>query len=71
VIENGECYTLKQLEVKGEDLVKKGFKGKEVGEKLQWLLQAAVCGKCENDKTKLLDFLKKGGTGECHQQTSG
>jgi tRNA nucleotidyltransferase (CCA-adding enzyme) len=58
VIKSGECYSLKQLAVKGGDLVESGFRGKAVGEALQMLLHAVISEKCANDKEKLLEFMK-------------
>ncbi|MCL2633429.1 MAG: polynucleotide adenylyltransferase [Oscillospiraceae bacterium] len=54
IIENGECYSLKQLNIKGGDLVELGYKGREIGEKLNELLQMVINEKCENDREKLL-----------------
>jgi tRNA nucleotidyltransferase (CCA-adding enzyme) len=58
IISDGECYLLKQLAVKGGDLVEMGYKGKEIGTKLNFLLQAVIGEKCPNDTKKLLNYLK-------------
>jgi tRNA nucleotidyltransferase (CCA-adding enzyme) len=58
IIKNGDCYSLKHLAVNGGDLVKLGYKGREIGEKLNFLLQSVISEKCDNNKDELLDFLK-------------
>jgi tRNA nucleotidyltransferase (CCA-adding enzyme) len=52
------CFTLKQLAVNGTDLIEIGYKsGTEIGTALQFLLNAVMDGKCENNKNALLKFL--------------
>ena len=58
IAESGECYMLSQLAVNGGDLVEAGFKGAEIGEKLQELLMLVIEGKLENDKNILLKGLE-------------
>ena len=55
--ENKECCTLKDLAVTGNDLIKQGFSGEEVGKKLEFLLEAVIDGKAENTKHHLLTYL--------------
>lgn len=55
--ENNECCTLKNLAVTGNDLIKQGFSGEEVGKKLEQLLDAVIEGKVENTKDHLLTYL--------------
>lgn len=52
------CFTLKDLAVKGRDLTAAGFKGKAVGEALQFLLEAVMDEKVPNEKTALLAYLQ-------------
>ena len=52
------CFTLKDLAVNGRDLTAAGFKGKAVGEALQFLLEAVMDGKVPNEKTALLAYLQ-------------
>jgi tRNA nucleotidyltransferase (CCA-adding enzyme) len=60
VIENGECYSLKQLAVTGRDLIDSGIKsGREVGNLLDELLQLVIEEKCPNTKSELLAYIKK------------
>lgn len=57
VTEEASCFSLKQLSVKGGDLVEMGYKGQEIGERLNFLLQAVISEKCGNSKEELLIFL--------------
>ena len=57
--ENNECVSLSQLNVTGNDLIKKGFKNEEIGKKLDYLLDAVIEEKVENEKQALLAFLNK------------
>ena len=54
--ENG-CFSLKNLAVNGNDLIKAGFSGREIGKGLEMLLEAVIDGKCENCREKLLEYL--------------
>ena len=54
------CLSLKDLAVKGNDLLALGYPaGKELGVALQKLLDAVIDGELPNDKEILLDFIKK------------
>ena len=60
IICNNECYSLDQLAVSGNDIINEfGVYGKIVGEYLEKLLVLVCCGKLENDKKTLLEYLKK------------
>ena len=54
--ENGECCTISQLAVTGDDLLKKGYSGSDIGKALNALLDAVIEGKAENTKTSLLTY---------------
>lgn len=54
---NGECYSLSQLAVKGSDLKKLGFSGREIGETLESLLTAVINGEAENQRQALTAYL--------------
>jgi tRNA nucleotidyltransferase (CCA-adding enzyme) len=56
IIEKNECYTLKQLAVKGSDLIEAGFKGRELSARLSALIDAVISGECENDRAKLMEY---------------
>ncbi|MCL2019993.1 MAG: hypothetical protein FWG70_09580 [Oscillospiraceae bacterium] len=54
IAQSGECYTLGMLAVNGGDLLTLGFKGKEIGKKLNLLLDKVITGQVENTKESLL-----------------
>lgn len=60
ILKKKECLTLKQLAVKGRDLIADGMKpGKEIGEVLDALLQIVLEDPKENTKEKLLEQAHK------------
>ncbi len=58
IIADGECVTLKDLKINGNDLKAAGFKGKEIGEILKNLLEKVIDGEIENDRKTLLRSIK-------------
>ena len=55
VLQEDECFSLKDLAVNGKDLMGVGYKaGKELGNTLNKLLQLVIDGDCPNEKEKLL-----------------
>lgn len=57
VLASNECFSLKNLSVKGGDLIAIGMKpGHEIGEMLQYLLEAVINEKVKNEKSELLDM---------------
>jgi tRNA nucleotidyltransferase (CCA-adding enzyme) len=58
VIDADECYSLKQMEFKGDDLVRMGFEGKLIGERLNVLLQAHINGQCKNNRESMKEYLR-------------
>ena len=59
ILEKEECFSLKNLAINGNDLISLGYKGKEIGEILNYLLSVVIDGKEENNKEKLLLLLEK------------
>lgn len=57
--ERAGCLTLRDLAVKGVDLLALGMKGPQIGETLDMMLKAVVEGGCPNSREALLDLLKK------------
>lgn len=54
IISENQCYSLAQLNVKGNDILKLGYKGKEVGVILDKLLEAVIKEEMPNQKEVLL-----------------
>jgi tRNA nucleotidyltransferase (CCA-adding enzyme) len=54
VIAEESCFSLKQLAVNGNDLIRLGLKGEEIGRALNRLLELVIEGKAENEKSTLL-----------------
>ncbi len=59
IINEKECFSIKHLQIDGNDLIALGFKGKRIGEALEKCLNAVIDGKVENEKDKLLSFIQK------------
>lgn len=47
------CFSLKDLQINGNDLTELGYRGKEIGEELQRLLSGVMDGELENDRETL------------------
>lgn len=59
VIKENQCFSLRQLDIKGDDLITLGIpKGKKLGDTLNTLLDAVIDGKVENKKDKLIEYTK-------------
>ncbi len=50
---------MSDLEVKGGDLVKMGYKGEQIGRMLDLLLDSVLDGECKNDRQELLKRLEE------------
>lgn len=59
LIDEMGCFSLKDLAVKGDDLTEIGYKGEDVGQALSFLLKSVAERRCENDRDRLLAYLKK------------
>lgn len=53
-VENGECYSLKTLKIKGDDVIKLGYKGDAVGKILNRILNQVRAGNLKNERSILL-----------------
>ena len=60
VLQSGECFSLRQLAVKGDDLIALGLQGPAVGEALNGLLELVIDGKLPNERGILLEHIKSG-----------
>ncbi len=56
IIEGEECFSLRDLKINGNDLIKEGFSGKEIGKALSLALEAVIDEKIRNDKEELIRF---------------
>ena len=59
VLQEDQCFSLKQMAVKGNDLLALGMSGRAVGEALDALLDLVVEGKLPNDREMLLLYVKE------------
>ncbi len=60
VLESEQCFSLKDLAVKGDDLIAHGIpQGVEVGKWLNLLLERVIEGEAENQRDALLDIIDK------------
>lgn len=53
------CCFVSELDIKGSDLIKLGFKGKGIGDAMKLLLEAVISDEISNEKTELLNYGKK------------
>lgn len=58
IISSDECFTLKRLAVNGNDLIKLGYKGSEIKEKLNSVLYDVMFNKIKNDRQIIIERLK-------------
>lgn len=58
IIKNNEPYLISHLAVDGDDLIKLGFKGTEIGITLNKLLKLVIFEPTLNNRTKLLERIK-------------
>ena len=59
IYNSNECYQLSTLSITGNDVAKYGFKGKEIGIVLEYLLDMVMKGILKNDRTVLLNRISE------------
>lgn len=59
LMQKNSCLHLKDLAVNGNDLTALGYKGREIGVALEWLLEDVIAGEMENKREVLLAALAK------------
>ena len=59
ILKKEDCFSLRHLAVNGRDMLELGLKGREIGDSLNFLLEAVIDGQCENKKDALIRFAKK------------
>lgn len=57
IAKSGECFSMKNLAVNGNDLAAMGYRGKELGKMLDFLLDYAIEFPEHNEKSKLLSMI--------------
>ncbi len=58
ILYNNECISLKDLAINGNDLKLLGIKGKNIGDTLNYLLDEVMKDNIENERIKLLEYVK-------------
>ena len=58
MLQKKRCILLKDLEVDGNDLMALGYSGREIGQTLQRLLRSVIAGEIENQREKLMAYLR-------------
>lgn len=56
ILESEQCFSLKDLNINGNDLINLGFKGKEIGSALNKALENVIEEKVSNNKEELISF---------------
>lgn len=59
IVESNNCFTVKNLDINGNDIIAIGLKGKEIGDALNLLLEAVIDEKVENCRESLINYLKE------------
>ena len=57
IISRGDCLSIKDLAVKGNDLIELGYNGEKIGKDLKALLEKVIDGKVANERDALLKEL--------------
>lgn len=57
--ENNECYTIKNLNINGNDIISLGYKNEKIGEILNYLLEEVIKDPGLNEKKILLDKVQR------------
>lgn len=58
IIEQEQAFKVSQLNINGNDLIKIGFKGREIGDILNVLLEQVITGRLPNTYDRLFEFSK-------------
>ena len=59
ILRKNECFSLKDLAVNGNDLIKIGYSGKNIGTALNYALDMVIKEQIANDKTMLIEEICK------------
>lgn len=58
IINNKECFSIKNLKINGNDLISMGFEGKEIGNILNRVLELIIRDKLKNDAKDIKDYIQ-------------
>ncbi len=58
ILNQQECFSIKDLKINGNDLIKLGYKGKQIGKILNALLDMVINEKLKNDHLELCNYAK-------------
>ena len=59
IIENNECCSINELDISGTDIKKLGYDGRNIGDILNFLLNAVIEEEVINSKEELINFIKQ------------
>lgn len=59
VISDGQCFSLKELKINGNDMLELGLKNKEIGAALNYALEGVISNSVKNDKDSLIEYIKE------------
>ena len=59
ILNQQQCFSLKDLEINGNDASSVGLKGKQIGNALNYALEAVIDGVIENKKDILISYIKE------------
>ena len=57
IIADGDCVFPEQLDLTGEELLARGYKGKAIGEALKSAYKKVLSGEIENEKNALIEYI--------------
>ncbi len=58
ILAEKECFSLKELDVNGNDMLNLGYTGADIGKALDFLLNSVIEGKISNKRDRLIKYIK-------------
>ncbi len=59
ILRNGDCFNVSMLKVSGDDLIRIGYRGKEIGKKLCEILELVIKNQLKNKRETLISYAEK------------